>query len=108
MKSVREFFGANEQKLDALLWGAENGAAWTLLYPKFQVVVPVPDVVKVPLAYPVAGGDKEFADFLSQWIMLKQAGLEYSRLYSHWILGQDAVPKQPRWSIIRDVLKWVK
>jgi Na+/H+-dicarboxylate symporter/ABC-type amino acid transport substrate-binding protein len=108
VKSVRKFFEANEQQLDALLYDAESGAAWTLLFPKFQVVVPVPDVAKTPLAYPVAGGDKEFADFLSQWIMLKQEGLEYSKLYSHWILGQDAVPKQPRWSIIRDVLGWVK
>ena len=40
--------------------------------------------------------------------MLKQEGLEYPELFSHWILGQDAVPKQPRGSIIRDVLKWVK
>jgi len=108
VKSVREFFETNEQQLDALLFDAEGGAAWTLLYPKFQVVVPVPDVVKVPLAYPVAGGDKEFADFLSQWIVLKQDGLEYPALYNHWILGQDAVPKQPRWSIIRDVLHWVQ
>jgi len=108
VKSVREFFEANEHQLDALLYDAEGGAAWTLLYPKFQVVVPVPDIAKAPLAYPVAGGDKEFAKFLSQWIMLKKDGLEYPRLYDHWILGQDAVPKQPRWSIIRDVLKWVR
>ena len=87
---------------------AEGGAAWTLLYPKFQVVVPLPDVAKTPLAYPVAGGDKEFADFLSQWILLKKEGLEYPMLYDHWILGQDAVPKQPRWSIIRDVLHWIE
>jgi len=39
--------------------------------------------------------------------MIKHAGLEYSRLYSRWILGQDAVLKQPRWSIIRDVLHGV-
>ena len=108
VKSVREFFEANEQQLDALMYDAEGGAAWTLLYPEFQVAVPVPDVAKISMAYPVAGGDKEFADFLSQWIMLKQDGLEYPRLFDHWILGQDAVPKQPRWSIIRDALKWVK
>jgi len=108
VKSAREFFTANEQQLDALLWGAENGSAWSLLYPRFQAVVPLPDVVKIPVAYPVARGDKDFAEFLSQWIMLKKNGLEYNRLYGHWILGKDAVPKQPRWSIIRDVLHWVQ
>jgi hypothetical protein len=83
-------------------------SAWSLLYPKFQPVVPVPDVARIPLAYPVAGRDREFADFLSQWIKLKKDGLKFPMLYNHWILGQDVVPKRPRWSIIRDVLKWVK
>jgi ABC-type amino acid transport substrate-binding protein len=108
LKSAQEFFEANEQQLDALLWTAEGGAAWTLLYPEFQVVVPVPDVSKIPIAYPVGGGDKEFAEFLSQWITIKKNQLEYPRLYNHWILGHDAEPKQPRWSIMRDVLHWIE
>jgi ABC-type amino acid transport substrate-binding protein len=106
--SIREFFEGNKQQLDAFLWVAEGGAAWTLLYPKFQVVVPVPDVSKIPVGYPVGGGDKEFAEFLSQWITIKKNQLEYPRLYDYWILGKDAETKQPRWSIIRNVLKWVK
>ena len=28
--------------------------------------------------------------------------------YKHWILGQDAAPRQPRWSIVRDVLHWME
>ena len=83
-------------------------AAWTLLYHKFQVVAPVPDVAKILVAYPIGGGDREFAEFVSQWIMIKKNGLEFPRLYDHWILGKDAVPKQPRWSIIRDVFNWVQ
>jgi ABC-type amino acid transport substrate-binding protein len=106
--SIHDFFETNEHQIDALLMHAEGGSAWTLLYPKFQPVVPVPDVVKIPMAYPVAGRDREFAEFLSQWIKLKKSGMEYSMLYNHWILGQDAVPSKPRWSIIRDVLKWVE
>ncbi len=106
--SVREFFEINAAQLDALLLDAEGGAAWTLLYPKFTVVVPVPDVVKIPLAYAVAGRDREFADFLSQWITLKKSSLDFPRLYDHWILGRDAEPKHPRWSILRDVLGWVQ
>lgn len=108
IKSIRDFFETNEHQIDALLMHAEGGSAWTLLYPKFQPVVPVPDVAKIPMAYPVAGRDREFAEFLSQWIKLKKNSIEYPMLYNHWILGQDAVPKQPRWSIIRDVLKWVE
>jgi len=28
-------------------------------------------------------------------------------LYDHWILGRNAQPTQPRWSVIRNVLHWV-
>lgn len=30
------------------------------------------------------------------------------RVYKHWILGQDAAPKGPRWSIMRNVLHWTR
>ncbi len=108
VKSVREYFETNVHQLDALLYDAEGGSAWTLLYPKFQAVVPIPDIYKIPLAYPVAGRDREFADFLSQWITLRRESRDYQVLYDHWILGLSAVPKEPRWSVIRDVLKWVE
>ena len=108
IKSVRDFFEADEGQYDAPFYDAERGAARTLMYPKYQAVVPLPDIARVPLAYPVAGRDREFADFLSQWINLKKSGLQFPQLYDHWILGKDAVPKYPRWSIIRDVLKWVE
>ena len=108
VESVREYYETNAQQLDALLGDAEGGSAWTLLYPKYQVVVPVPDIVINPLAYPVAGHDREFADFLSQWITLKMDTRDYQIIYDHWILGLSAEPKEPRWSVIRDVLKWVE
>ena len=28
-------------------------------------------------------------------------------LYDRWILGKDAEQKEPRWSVIRNVLHWV-
>ena len=80
----------------------------TLLNPGYQVVVPIPDIAKVPLAYPVAGRDREFAEFLSQWIRLKKDLGEFKMIYDHWILGVGAEEKKPRWSVIRNVLKWVE
>jgi proton glutamate symport protein len=107
LKSPREFFEASHGDLDAMLLNAEAGSAWTLLYPDFQVVVPFPDVVEVPLAYPVSLQDEAFTHFLSQWLQLKKEGLEYPMIYDHWILGKTANQRQPRWSIIRNVLHWV-
>jgi Na+/H+-dicarboxylate symporter len=106
--SIEEYFTTNKNQLDALLMEAEGGSAWTLRYPKFKVVVPKPAVSKIPIAYAVSSRNPEFAGFMSQWVNLKRDSLEYPMLYDHWILGLDAEPKHPRWSIIRNVLGWVK
>jgi hypothetical protein len=59
-------------------------------------------------AYAVSRCNQEFADFLSHWVNLKKESLEFAQIYNHWIVGLDAEPKHPRWSIIRNVLGWVK
>jgi Na+/H+-dicarboxylate symporter/ABC-type amino acid transport substrate-binding protein len=93
---------------DAVVLPAERGSAITLLYPKFTAVVPMPDPIKVPLAYPVARRDEQWASFVNMWIELKKRDGTIDALYRHWILGQNAVTRRPRWSVIRDVLHWVK
>ncbi len=109
IETVQDFFSNLRADLDAILLTAETGSAWTLIYPNFQVVVPKPDIIKVPLAYPVAGQDEAMDDFVSQWIELTQKKrLEFQRIYDHWILGAEAEDKQPRWSVIRNVLGWVE
>ncbi len=104
--TVREFFESRGEELDALFFTAEIGAAWTLLYPQYSVAVPKPDVVSVPLAWAAASGDLETAHFLGTWIELKRAIGVLDRLRDRWLLGRDAAPRRPRWSVLRDVLGW--
>ena len=107
LDSPREFFKGKGDKLDAFLFSAEAGSAWTLLYPEYTVVIPAPGFMKVPLAYAVARGDPEFIDFLNGWIVLKQKDFTIAKAYNYWILGHGTGDPKPRWSIIRDVLHWV-
>ncbi|MDJ0848605.1 MAG: cation:dicarboxylase symporter family transporter [Myxococcota bacterium] len=102
-----DFFEGEVEDLDAFLFAAEAISAWSLLHPQFSVAIPHPDVVKVPVAYAVAGGDAAMASFLSGWIDLKRKDGTLQALYDHWILGLDADVRGPRWSVIRDVLHWV-
>jgi ABC-type amino acid transport substrate-binding protein len=95
-------------RFDAIVMPAERGAVMTLLDPKYTAVVPLPDPIKVPLAYPVARHDEQWAAFLNTWIELKRRDGTIDALYRHWVLGKDAVARRPRWSIMRDVLHWVK
>ncbi len=94
-------------KYEAFVMPAERGSVMTMLDPKFTAVVPEPDPIKVPLAYPVARHDEAFAAFMDTWIELKKRDGTLDALYRHWVLGQNAAPRQPRWSVIRNVLHWV-
>jgi Na+/H+-dicarboxylate symporter len=100
--------GLKKGTFDAAVLPAERGSVLTLLYPKYTVVVPEPGVVKIPLAYPVAKGDQDWASFLNTWIELRRRDGTIDALYNHWILGQQATKREPRWSVIRNVLGWVE
>ena len=105
--SVREYFKKNSQELQAFAFGAEASAAWTLVYPHYQVTVPLPNPVKIPLAYAMPRGERDMVDFVNTWLDLKRKDHTINALYEHWILGKHASKKGPRWSVIRDVLHWV-
>ena len=105
---VAEFFEAETPPADGLVISAEAGSAWTLIYPKFQVVLPFREVTAWPLGYATAPGDTEFLRFLDLWVELTRKTGLVSRLRDHWILGRTAVPRSPRWSVIRNVLHWVE
>jgi len=100
-------FEPEGDELDGAVMTAERGSAWTLLYPQYSVVVPESDRVTVPLAYPIAGQDLRLASFVNTWLSLKRGDGTLGSLFEYWVLGQNAEPDEPRWSLIRDVLHWV-
>lgn len=93
---------------DVLLISAEAGAAWTILHPEYEVVVPQPRQVQHPLAYALPRNDPQFESFLSHWVELKKNSLDFQQVYDQWILGQTSDAESPRWSVVRDVLGWVQ
>ncbi|MBW2272861.1 MAG: cation:dicarboxylase symporter family transporter [Deltaproteobacteria bacterium] len=105
--STQWFFdGAHD--LDGLLLSAEAGAAWTMLHPSYQVVVPMPRRVSMPLVYAMPARDGEFAVFVDTWISLQQGMGRVDGLYEYWILGEGTETVEPRWSILRNVLQLVE
>jgi len=107
VNSAEEFFASKGETLDGLVYTAEGGSAWSLLYPEYAVVVPPPPI-KIPLAYPMARRDQELADYVNALLELKKGDGTLKKLYDHWVLGRFAAKTQPRWSVIRDVLHWVE
>ncbi len=107
IRSPRDFFEAPEGRYDALLFSAEGGSAWTLLFPRFSVVVPRPNVVGVPIAFATPKSETELHDYVSTWVALKRQDGSARYLYDFWILGRGAQSTRPRWSVVRDVLGWI-
>lgn len=68
----------------------------------------MPDPIAVPLAYPMPKGSEDLTEFVSTWIALQRDSRKLDHLFDHWILGKGAEKKQPRWSVIRNVLGWVE
>jgi Na+/H+-dicarboxylate symporter/ABC-type amino acid transport substrate-binding protein len=106
--AIEPLFDRKATHADAVALPAERGSAWTLMYPQYAVVVPGPDPIRVPLAFPIGKRDERLASFVNTWIALKRKDGTLDAAYKHWILGQDAAPRQPRWSIVRNVLHWVE
>ena len=96
------------QNLDAITDMAEEGAAWTLLYPAFTVIVPQPTVL-IPVAYAVARGNQDVLLSTNAWLTAEKAKGTIDELYDYWMLG-GAIKKErpPRWSVIRNILRWVE
>jgi len=100
------YFEGKHPDVDAFLMPAEHASGWTLLHPEFTVVVPKPDPIKVPTAFGVALGADDFTQLINEWIVYATNIGMIDRSYEYWITGQGAEIKQPRWSILKDVLGW--
>ena len=106
VRSIAALFGPGAVEGEAIALPAERGSAWTLRYPQYSVVVPLPAPIKVPLAFATPRGELELTAFLNTWLDLKRKDGTLDELYQYWILGRDPAARVPRWSIIRDVLHW--
>ena len=106
LESAEAFFDAETPPAEALLLSAEEAAAYTFRYPRYTVVLPESDV-RVPAAYALPRGEDEWETVISNWISLKRKDGSIPELYSYWMEGGVTDTRQPRWSIVRDVLGWV-
>jgi Na+/H+-dicarboxylate symporter/ABC-type amino acid transport substrate-binding protein len=106
LEAAEDFFAESGHDAHALLLSAEEGAAYTYRYPRYAVARSRADI-RLPAAYAVPKGDIEMMEFVSNWIDLKRKDGTVNALHDYWMLGGAARPREPRWSIIRDVLGWV-
>ena len=100
-----DFFEGGEAGLDGLLISAEAGSAWTLLYPKYHVLLPAQPIA-IPYVYPISHRDEEMKNLLDHWIQLRRKDGRIAELRDYWVYGRGHTESSPRWCILRDVLGW--
>lgn len=105
--SPRPFLKGELPDVDAVIMPAESASAWTLVYPDFTAVIPNPSKLQIPVVFALPRGDGEFRIFVNNWLRLAESRGEIEEAYRAWILGEQITPKEPRWSVIRNVLHWV-
>ena len=108
LEAAEDFFNGNGQGADALLLSAEEGSAYSYRYPRYAVAKLDRGSIRLPAGYAVPKGDIEMLEFISNWVDLKRKEGVIDELYAYWMLGGAAKTKEPRWSIVRDVLNWVE
>jgi hypothetical protein len=81
----------------------------TLKHPFYDVAMfELNDSYRVLYAYPVAKNSIEtFFLLLNYWIKMERDYGELDSKYSYWILGKNPEENEARWSVVRNVLRWV-
>lgn len=108
---AEEIFGFQEfisGEIDAVLWNYLSSFIWCLSHPEFTIVDYEGRLGKRFFSYGVPQNSDQWIQFLQNWMVLKQESGFSKKQYNYWILGQSPQKQQPRWSIMRNVLKWGK
>lgn len=104
--SYSAFFADGSDDLDGLIIPAEEGAAWNVLHPEYELVVPTP-VTRRPVGMAIRLHDEEWRGFLNLWLEFERLDGTLDRLKAYWVEGGGAKQHQARWSVLRDVLRWL-
>jgi Na+/H+-dicarboxylate symporter/ABC-type amino acid transport substrate-binding protein len=107
VENEQQFLKAEPGEYDAMFSAGEVLGAWSLMNPQFGIVVPRPSFQTIPAAYQLPIGEPEWRAAIDAWIELKRTDGTVQKLYDYWVLGKEVAPREPRWSIARDVLGWI-
>ena len=50
---------------------------------------------------------EDMDEFIDNWVLMSNNDGTYEAAYNYWILGREETQRQPRWSVVRNVLHWV-
>jgi len=105
--NIRRFLKQKYEQVDAVIYSAEAGSAWAMLYPNYSAVIPKGLKLRAPVAFALPKGQLDYVEYINTWLKLKKENGFQQKVYDYWILGENPKAKKPRWSVMKDVLGWL-
>ncbi len=100
------FFNADdEHSFDAYITSIEEGMTLVMLHPDYAVSYDQTKLHRFPIGYAVHKGNLELQSLLNSWIDILNSTGRIAKLYDYWIQGEGAKTKNPRWSILQNLIK---
>jgi Na+/H+-dicarboxylate symporter len=95
-------------EIDAVIWSKVPAFIWCLSNPDY-VVLNLGNVLgEFYFAYACKLGALNWAIFLDEWLQLKEQSGFLEEQRNYWLEGKPPASQSMRWSVIRNVLHWVK
>ncbi len=91
---------------DAFVWSETTAVIWCLSHPDYIVIDYGNELGRAYFAYPVRQHATDFGFFLNSWLRLKEHSGFKKRMESYWIHGISPKKREPRWSVLHNILHW--
>ena len=98
-------FFREDSKFDAFLTSIEEGMTLVMLYPQYSVSYDLSKMKRFPIGYAVHKNNLKLQSMLNSWLDIQKSTGNTVKLYDYWIQGQGAKKREPRWSILENVIK---
>ena len=96
------------EDFDGALWTQAQAVALARTRKGITAVRPADFGNPFLFTYIMPGNSPEFLRYVNYWLKLEETGGFVQQMRDHWIQGHPLPDNKPRWSVIRDVLHWLK
>lgn len=94
-------------EVDAAMWSKLPAYIWCMAHPSFTTLTYNNQLGLKYFAYPMRSGSSDMITFINEWMGLKKQSGFKKEQEEYWIHGRTSLSKEPRWSVIRNILHWV-
>jgi Na+/H+-dicarboxylate symporter/ABC-type amino acid transport substrate-binding protein len=104
--SIEALVAAVPGAINAAVLSYNRAVYLSRINPELSAVLPEETTSSIMLAYGIPNGETELRNLIDTWIDIKRGQGAFESAQAYWIRGEGLRPRQPRWSIARNLLGW--